>query len=87
MTRRIPSSELLEFIATCDRRIDAGNLPQLVEADLREKATMARYELTRRHEADECEVCGYPREGECFCRDNESPVLINEFEPGETCLG
>lgn len=83
MTRRIPSAELREFIATCDRRIDAGNLSPLVEADLREKATVARYELTRRHEADECEVCGYSREGECFCRDNESPVLVNEFEPGE----
>jgi hypothetical protein len=83
--RRIPSAELREFIADCDRRIDAGGLPKIVEADLREKATIARYELTRRHEADECEVCGYGP-GECFCRDNESPVLINEFEPEEVGL-
>jgi hypothetical protein len=39
-------------------------------------------EVTRRRLAGGCEVCGYPRDGQCTCGDNDSAVLVNEYEEG-----
>lgn len=76
----ITSVRLREIVRDTDRYVDNGEGDRKMRRVAMSIGRSARAELTRRHLADHCEICGYDGDA-CSCADNPSPVLVNEYEP------